>query len=108
MYGVLPLSSTLDTVGPLTRSVEDAAWLFRILNGPDELDSQTLAHTRNDPLPPLRRGVRGLRLAVLPEIERVIVDDEVLAAYDAAIGELSNLGAEIVTVRLPHHFEEYS
>ena len=108
MYGVLPLSSTLDTVGPLTRSVEDAAWLFRILNGPDELDLQTLAHARNDPLPTLRRGVRGLRLAVLPEIERAIVDDDVLAAYDAAIGELSNLGAEIVTVRLPHHFEEYS
>src|SRR3990170_3243467 len=80
-YGVLPLSSTLDTPGPLARSVEDAALIFRVLNGPDPRDPQTLAWTPADPLPVLRRGVAGLRLAVMPDAERAGVADDVLAAY---------------------------
>ncbi|MGH7393391.1 MAG: amidase, partial [Candidatus Rokuibacteriota bacterium] len=66
-YGVLPLSTTLDTPGPLARSVEDAALIFRVLNGPDPRDPQTLAWAPADPLPALRRGVAGLRLAVMPD-----------------------------------------
>ncbi len=66
-YGVLPLSSTLDTPGPLARSVEDAALIFRTLNGPDPRDRQTFAWPWTDPLPVLRRGAGGLRLAILPE-----------------------------------------
>src|SRR5207247_1601685 len=75
-YGVLPLSFTLDTPGPMARSVEDAALVFKALNGPDPRDPQTLAWTPSDPLPTLRRGVAGLRLAVLPDDERVGVDAE--------------------------------
>jgi aspartyl-tRNA(Asn)/glutamyl-tRNA(Gln) amidotransferase subunit A len=107
-YGVLPLSRTLDTVGPMARSVEDVAWLFRALSGPDERDPQTLGHPRVDPLPTLRRGVVGLRLAVLPEGERAMVDRDILAAFDASVETLAALGAEIVPARLPHLFEEYS
>src|SRR5207245_456198 len=44
-YGVLPLSSTLDTPGPLARSVEDAALIYRALSGPDPRDPQTFAWT---------------------------------------------------------------
>src|SRR5262247_3604293 len=67
-HGVLPLSFTLDTPGPLTRSVEDAALMFGLLNGPDPRDPQTLAWAHVDPRPTLRRGVGGLRLAMLPEV----------------------------------------
>src|SRR5499426_3348818 len=88
-YGVLPLSSTLDTPGPLTRSVEDAALVFRVLNGPDPRDRQTLAWAPVDPVPELRRGVAGLRLGVLPDVERTGVDQEGLAAYDAAVEKLA-------------------
>jgi aspartyl-tRNA(Asn)/glutamyl-tRNA(Gln) amidotransferase subunit A len=107
-YGVLPLSSTLDTPGPLARSVEDAALIFRALNGPDPRDPQTSAWTPVDPLPLLRRGVAGLRLAVLPDVERTGVDNEVLLAYDAAIDALANLGARIVRVGLPHRLSDYA
>ncbi len=44
-YGVLPLSFTLDTPGPIARSVEDAALIFRVLSGPDPRDLPTLAPT---------------------------------------------------------------
>ncbi len=107
-YGVLPLSSTLDTPGPLARSVEDAALIFRVLNGPDPRDPQTLAWTPADPLPELRRGVAGLRLAVMPEAERAGVAADVLAAYDASVDALARLGARIVRPALPHRFGDYA
>jgi aspartyl-tRNA(Asn)/glutamyl-tRNA(Gln) amidotransferase subunit A len=107
-HGVLPLSSTLDTPGPIARSVEDAALIFRVLNGPDPRDPQTLAWTPSDPLPALRRGVGGLRLAVMPEAERAGVAADVLAAYDAAVQALEKLGARIVRPALPHRFSDYA
>jgi len=107
-FGVLPLSFTLDTPGPMARSVEDAALIFRVLNGPDPRDPQTLAWTPADPLPTLRRGVGGLTLAVMPEAERAGVADDVLAAYDASVEALARLGARIVRPALPHRFTEYA
>ena len=107
-YGVLPLSFTLDTPGPLARSVEDAALVYRVLSGADPRDPQTLTWTPVDPLPTLRRGIAGLRLAVLPDVERTGVDKEVLAAYDAAVDTLANLGAQIVRVTLPHRLGDYA
>jgi aspartyl-tRNA(Asn)/glutamyl-tRNA(Gln) amidotransferase subunit A len=107
-HGVLPLSSTLDTPGPLARSVEDAALIFRVLNGLDPRDPQTLAWTPLDPLPALRRGVAGLRLAVMPAAERAGVAEEVLAAYDASVQRLAALGARIVHPALPHPLGDYA
>jgi len=107
-HGVLPLSSTLDTPGPMARSVEDAALLYRLLNGPDPNDPATLAWAPDDPLPSLRRGVAGLRLATMPEAERTGVDSEVLAAYDASVEILRKLGAMIVSVALPDRFADYA
>ena len=107
-YGVLPLSFTLDTPGPLARTVEDCALLYRLLSGPDPHDPQTLTWTPDDPLPALRRGVAGLRLAVLPDAERSGVDKEVLSAYDASVDKLAKLGAQIVRVTLPHRLSDYA
>jgi aspartyl-tRNA(Asn)/glutamyl-tRNA(Gln) amidotransferase subunit A len=107
-HGVLPLSHTLDTPGPMTRTVEDAALIFRVLNGPDPRDPQTLAWTPADPLPALRRGVGGLRLAVMPDVERAGVAADVLAAYDASVEALAALGAQIVRPSLPHRFSDYA
>ena len=78
------------------------------MQGPDELDPRTRGITLSDPLPMLRRGVRGLRLARMPETEREGVDGEVLAAYDAALESLARLGAEIVTINLPCRFADYT
>jgi aspartyl-tRNA(Asn)/glutamyl-tRNA(Gln) amidotransferase subunit A len=107
-YGILPLSPTLDTPGPLARSVEDAALLYSVMQGPDPLDPHTRGITPSDPSPTMRRGVRGLRLARMPEVERDGVDREVLAAYDTTLDSLARLGAEIVTVHLPCGFADYT
>ena len=59
-----------------------------------------------DPMPGLRRGVKGLRLGRLPASERGGVDAEVLAAYDRSVEFLATQGAEIVDLTLPARFAE--
>jgi len=95
-HGVLPLSPTLDTPGPLARSVEDCAILLLLLQGNDPLDPLTARLPLSSPMTDLRRGVKGLRLARLPDAERGGFDAEVLEAYDRSLKELAGLGAEIV------------
>ena len=106
VHGVLPLSPTLDTPGPMCRTVEDAAVLFNVIHGPDPEDPVTLGHGVDDPLPTLDAGVAGLRLARMPEAERVGVQSDVLEAYDASLEVLSSLGARIVDVSLPLPFSD--
>ena len=105
-HGVLPLSPTLDTPGPMARSVEDAALLYTAMQGADPLDPLTRGVSLDDPRPTLRRGVRGLRLARMPETERTFASAGVLAAYDRSLSELEQLGAEIVDVQLPFRFAD--
>ena len=103
-HGVLPLAHTLDTPGPMCRSVEDAVDLYLLLQGPDPRDPSTAHIPADDPRPGLDRGVAGMRLARMPDHERDGVDDDVLAAYDASLATLSDLGASIVDVELPRRF----
>jgi aspartyl-tRNA(Asn)/glutamyl-tRNA(Gln) amidotransferase subunit A len=100
-YGVLPLSTTFDTPGPMAHSVEDAALLYQAMRGPDPHDPRTLLAPDDDPMREMKRGVRGLRLACLPDAERSHVQPNVLAAYDASLAQLEGLGAEIVPIKLP-------
>jgi aspartyl-tRNA(Asn)/glutamyl-tRNA(Gln) amidotransferase subunit A len=60
------------------------------------------------PLPVLRRGAGGLRLAILPNVERAGVDPEVLRAYDTAVEQLAMVGARIVRPDLPHRLGDYA
>jgi aspartyl-tRNA(Asn)/glutamyl-tRNA(Gln) amidotransferase subunit A len=107
-YGILPLAPTLDTPGPMARSVIDAALLYSAMQGPDPLDPRTRGIAPDDPMPILGRSVRGLRLARMPEAERTGVAADVLAAYDASLDALARLGAEIVTVALPLRFADFT
>jgi aspartyl-tRNA(Asn)/glutamyl-tRNA(Gln) amidotransferase subunit A len=107
-HGILPLSPSLDTPGPMARSVEDAALLYRVIEGPDAHDPRTLGRPPAADLTAMRRGVRGLKLARMPAIERDHVAGEMLDAYDAAIDQLAGLGAEIVSIDLPRRFSDYT
>ncbi len=104
--GIVPLSTTLDSPGPLARTVEDAALLYEAISGPDPLDPTTRGIQPESPWPTLDRGVRGLRLARMPAIEREGVAPDMLAAYDAALDLLAARGAEIVDVTLPFRFSD--
>lgn len=105
-HGILPLSPTLDTPGPMARSVEDVALLYAVMQGADARDPLTQGLAYTDPQPTLRRGIKGLRLARMPQAEREYATAEVLAAYDQSLVELERLGAEIVSLDLPFHFAD--
>ncbi len=105
-HGVLPLSTTLDTPGPMARNVEDTALLYAVMQGADPLDPLTRGLPYTDPVPNLKRGVRGLRLARMPHGERQHASVDVLAAYDRSLAEFERLGAELVDIELPFLFAD--
>jgi len=108
-HGVMPLAATLDTPGPMARTVEDAALLLDVLQGADPKDPRTRGVADCDPFRDLKRGVKGLRVAVMPESERAGVDAEVLAAFDASLALLAELGAEVETLSgLPITFADFA
>jgi aspartyl-tRNA(Asn)/glutamyl-tRNA(Gln) amidotransferase subunit A len=107
-HGVLPLSPTLDTPGPMARSVEDAALLFNAMQGPDPCDAAASHTGFPDPLPSLKRGIAGLRLGCLPPTECEEVAPELLLAYHAALEVMAGLGARIVEVVLPRRLSDYT
>jgi len=101
LYGVAPLSPSLDTIGPLARSVSDAALLFHAMMGPDPLDPTTARIPEADPFAELEAGVSGMTFAVINASEREQVHPDILAAYDEALKVYQTLGAKLVTVDLP-------
>ena len=97
--GLLPLSTTLDTPGPMAGCVEDVALLYNAMRTDRcvQLDHQSF---KSDELH-LARGVRGMRLGTMPAAERRNVVPAVLDAYDASLEVFARLGAEIVPLALP-------
>lgn len=102
--GVTPLSPTLDSVGPLTRSVEDAAMLYAALNVCAANAGGAIDVSRAE----LTRGVAGLRLAAVDQSECTGIDSDVRAAYDESLEMLRRLDAEVIEVRLPRSFAEFA
>lgn len=99
--GVYPLSWTLDTVGPLTRSIEDAALVYMALQGREEQDETTHHVPPQPPLTTLDKGVAGLRLAVCETAAFENADPDVVAAFRAAVEVLDGLGASVVSMEIP-------
>jgi aspartyl-tRNA(Asn)/glutamyl-tRNA(Gln) amidotransferase subunit A len=100
--GVAPLSYTLDTTGPLTWTVEDAALALQVLAGHDPRDPGSADVPVPDYRAQLRDGVKGLRVGYCRAFSRDgEVDAEQSAALDATAQALAKLGAEVVEVALP-------
>jgi len=100
-HGIYPLSWTLDTPGPLVRTVDDAALVYRSLQGSDAEDRATLGVAFDDPLPTLDKGVKGLRIAFAGAPFFDDLDDEVEAAVRTAGQVFTALGAEVGTIDIP-------
>ena len=97
--GVIPVSWTYDTVGPLARTAEDCALLLDAIGGPDPEDPSTTQSLGEPCLAGIGRGVEGLRIGVVAHLfEEVPSDPRVAAAVEAAIVELERLGARVERV----------
>ena len=100
-HGVYPLSWSYDTVGPLARTVEDAALMLNSIAGHDPLDGHSMRRPPEDFTASLGDEIAGLRIGVPKEHFFDILDREVANAVTAAIHVLEQLGATVEEVSLP-------
>lgn len=101
-YGVIAMASSLDQVGPMARSVEDAALLHEVIAGHDPLDSTSIDAPVPSVVEAARRGdVAGLRIGVVRELAGEGFQPGVQSRFDAAVELLAKAGAEIVEVSCP-------
>ena len=101
-FGLVAFASSLDQIGPFTKTVEDAALLLNVISGSDPLDSTSLDEPVDDYTSLLGRDLRGIRLGMPREYFISGIDPQVNSAVRAAIHKYESLGAEIVEVSLPH------
>lgn len=104
-YGLIDLCPTHDTVGPLTRTVQDCALLLDVLAGADPRDPVSQRAPVRSLSSALGKPVDGMRVWVLPQAEREGVEADVLAAYDQALATLVRLGMVLVEKPLPQSLE---
>ena len=105
-YGLVAMANSLDQVGPVTRTVLDAALLHEIIGGHDPLDSTSV----DQPLPPLVEAARqgaagdlsGLKVGVITELSGEGYQAGVLARFQESLELLTQAGAEVVEVSCPH------
>ncbi|ADD42053.1 Asp-tRNA(Asn)/Glu-tRNA(Gln) amidotransferase subunit GatA [Stackebrandtia nassauensis] len=106
-YGLIAFSSSLDTPGPVTRTMLDAALLHEVIGGHDPLDSTSIPQ----PVPPVVEAARtgltgdlsGVRLGIVKEFASGEgAEPGVIAAYQAGVDALVKLGAEVEEVSCPH------
>ena len=102
-YGLVAFASSLDQVGPLARSVADAALLTNGIAGYDAADSTSVPLAVPDYTAALGNDVKGLKIGIPKEYSSSAgLDPEVLAAVEGAVATLEGLGAERVGISLPH------
>ncbi len=102
-YGLVAYGSSLDQIGPVTRTVEDCALLLNVIAGHDSRDSTSVGHDiapTHDYLAKLEEPPSTLKIGVAPALNEG-AEDSVREAMDLAVGVYRDAGAEVVEVELP-------
>ncbi len=100
-YGLIAFASSLDQVGPFTRTGGDAARIYRTIAGPDPRDATCSPRPVEDPMPTLELGLEGLRLGVPAEYVASGLEPGVQRVFEAACQRLVAAGAQLEPVSLP-------
>jgi len=101
-YGLVAFASSLDQIGPFTRTVEDCALLLNVIAGHDALDSTSWPAAVPDYTRDLDQPLQGLRVGLAREYMGGGTEAEVMASIQAAINFYRDQGATLVDVSLPH------
>lgn len=104
--GIQPLSHTLDTPGPMCRSVVDAAIMFETMSGREPSAIAADLRSGRGLYGEMKAGVEGLIFGVLTDRDRAIVEPGVLACYDAALEIFKGLGAHLKPFPLPRSIDD--
>lgn len=98
--GVVAMASSTDVIGPLARTVDDAALVFDVMAGQDELDSTTIQRDEHSYVDD-NLDLSGKKIGVIKEYMGDGLDPEVRTQVEAAIAKLKDAGAEIIEISLP-------
>src|SRR3989449_3313611 len=101
-YGLIAFASSLDHIGPLAKTVRDAAIVLRTIAGRDPIDSTSANVPVPDYVAELEKPVRGVKIGVAREYLGEGLDSQVRKAVEAAIQEMASLGCKIVEIYLPY------
>jgi aspartyl-tRNA(Asn)/glutamyl-tRNA(Gln) amidotransferase subunit A len=101
-YGLIAFASSLDRIGPLAKTVTDAALVLRTIAGRDPMDATSADLPVPDYVAELTKPIQGLKLGVPKEYFAEGLDGEVRKSVEAAIQKLAKSGCEIVPISLPH------
>lgn len=102
-FGLVAYASSLDQIGPLTKTVEDAAIMMNTIGFYDEKDSTSSPVETPDYTSFLEKGMKGMKIGVIKEyMEADGIEDDVLKSIENSIEVYKSLGAEIVEVSIPH------
>jgi aspartyl-tRNA(Asn)/glutamyl-tRNA(Gln) amidotransferase subunit A len=101
-YGLIAFASSLDRVGPLTKTVKDAARVLQVIAGKDVMDATSSSRPVHDYVGELANPVEGLRIGVPEEYFGEGLDSEIRRAIDATIDGLKMVGCVVKPVSLPH------
>ncbi|MBT4119595.1 MAG: Asp-tRNA(Asn)/Glu-tRNA(Gln) amidotransferase subunit GatA [Candidatus Peribacter sp.] len=101
-YGVMSMASSLDTIGPLCKSIEDMAIVLEAISGKDPLDATTGDTEVPQYAGTLNGDIKGMKLGLPKEYFSDGMNEEMKTAVMDAVEVLKNLGAEIIDISLPH------
>ena len=101
-YGIVAFASSLDCPGPITRTVADSALFLKVISGLDEKDPTTAPKEVVDWTKVLGSSIKGLKIGIPEEYKSDKLNPEVQKLWDERAEDLKKLGAEIVSISLPH------
>ncbi len=101
-YGLIAMASSLDAVGPITKTVKDAAFILSVIAGEDEKDATSCSDRVPDYLAGLEQSLKGKKVGVPKEYFSLGLDKEVRDAYRTSLKIFEDLGIETVEISLPH------
>lgn len=101
-FGLIAFGSSLDQIGPFSKSVTDAALTLEVIQGEDSLDSTSYkGEIKGDYLSTLADGVKGMKIGVPKEFFQSSLDEEISDSIKQSIQVLKDLGAEVSEMSLP-------
>ncbi|MBO7642509.1 MAG: Asp-tRNA(Asn)/Glu-tRNA(Gln) amidotransferase subunit GatA [Alphaproteobacteria bacterium] len=103
-WGCVAFASSLDTPGPIARTVDDAALMLSVMAGHDDKDStsESAGFNAHTPLDAILGDGKKLRIGVIRELNNVKVSDDMQKLFNDRIADLKSIGAEIVEVSIPN------
>ncbi|MDH5463409.1 MAG: Asp-tRNA(Asn)/Glu-tRNA(Gln) amidotransferase subunit GatA [Nitrosopumilus sp.] len=99
-YGLISYANSIEQIGPLTRTVKDAAFMLNIVSGLDENDNTTVDNKNTDYLSGIDSGIEGKKIGIIKEMIGEGIDPRVLSATKDAISKLESLGATCEEISL--------